>query len=123
MTLTPLISRDFASCRQKSITRQIATNAVLKPGAPCGGWRDRPGTELLDLPGVTELCRLPQHVINSRSQTYERLIDVGILTESDCVELIRGEILEKPSKGELHAACARKLTQLFLGCGSPPGQS
>ena len=32
---------------------------------------------------------------------------------SDCVELIRGEILEKPSKGELHAACARKLTQLF----------
>lgn len=44
---------------------------------------------------------------------YEQMIDLGILTENDRVELIRGEIIEKMSIGELHAACVRKLTQLF----------
>jgi Uma2 family endonuclease len=45
--------------------------------------------------------------------SYERLIDAGILRQSHGVELIRGEILEKPPNSELHAACVRKLTQLF----------
>lgn len=44
---------------------------------------------------------------------YERLIDVGILAESDRVELICGEILKKPSIGELHAACVKRLNRIF----------
>lgn len=44
---------------------------------------------------------------------YEQMIDLGILTENDRVELIRGEIIEKMSIGELHAACIRLLTHLF----------
>jgi Uma2 family endonuclease len=44
---------------------------------------------------------------------YERLIDVGILRQSHRLELIRGDILEKPANSELHAVCVRKLTQLF----------
>jgi hypothetical protein len=31
---------------------------------------------------------------------YEQMIDLGILTENDRVELIRGEIVEKMSIGE-----------------------
>lgn len=45
---------------------------------------------------------------------YEQMIDLGILTENDRVELIRGEIIEKMSIGEFHAACVRKLTRLFM---------
>jgi Uma2 family endonuclease len=44
---------------------------------------------------------------------YEQMVDLGILTENDRVELIRGEIIEKMSIGEFHAACVRKLTRLF----------
>lgn len=44
---------------------------------------------------------------------YERMIDEGILGENDRVELIHGEILEKMSIGDLHAACVNKLTRLW----------
>ena len=44
---------------------------------------------------------------------YEQMIDLGILTENDRVELIRGEIIEKMSIGEFHAACVKRLNRLF----------
>ncbi|WP_428308590.1 Uma2 family endonuclease [Lacipirellula sp.] len=44
---------------------------------------------------------------------YEQMIDQGILTENDRVELIRGEIIEKMSIGELHAACVKRLNRIF----------
>lgn len=44
---------------------------------------------------------------------YEQMIDLGILTENDRVELIRGEIIEKMSIGELHAACVKRLNRIF----------
>lgn len=44
---------------------------------------------------------------------YDQMIELCILTEYDRVELIRGEIIEKISIGEFHAACVRKLTRLF----------
>lgn len=44
---------------------------------------------------------------------YEQMIDRGILTESDRVELIRGEIIDKMSIGDLHAAAVLLLTSLF----------
>jgi Uma2 family endonuclease len=44
---------------------------------------------------------------------YEQMIDLGILTENDRVELIRGEIVKKMSIGDLHAAAVILLTRLF----------
>ncbi len=44
---------------------------------------------------------------------YEQMIDYGILTKNDRVELIRGEIIDKMSIGELHAACMKRLNRLF----------
>lgn len=44
---------------------------------------------------------------------YAQMIDLGILTENDRVELIRGEIIEKMSIGELHAACVKRLNRIF----------
>lgn len=42
------------------------------------------------------------------------MIDSGILTENDPVELIRGEIVEKMPIGDQHAACVKRLNQQFL---------
>jgi Uma2 family endonuclease len=44
---------------------------------------------------------------------YEQMIDFGILSENDRVELIRGEILEKMSIGERHGASVNRLNRLF----------
>src|SRR4051794_12530433 len=40
---------------------------------------------------------------------YDRMIDTGILTENDPVELIRGEILEKMPIGNPHSAAVKRL--------------
>jgi len=44
---------------------------------------------------------------------YDAMIQVGILTEDDRVELIRGEIVKMPSAGPAHAACVARLTIVF----------
>ena len=44
---------------------------------------------------------------------YEQMIQRGILTEDDRVELIRGEIVDKMSIGDEHAACVKRLNRLF----------
>ncbi len=44
---------------------------------------------------------------------YEQMIEHGILTEHDRVELIRGEILDKMTIGDRHAACVDRLNRLF----------
>jgi Uma2 family endonuclease len=44
---------------------------------------------------------------------YERMVDTGILTENDRVELIRGEILDKMVIGNLHSACVKRLNKLL----------
>jgi Uma2 family endonuclease len=36
---------------------------------------------------------------------YHQLIELGFLTENDRVELIRGELIQKSSKGTLHTFC------------------
>ena len=45
---------------------------------------------------------------------YEQMIDSGILTENDPVELIRGEIVEKMPIGDEHVACVNRLNRIFL---------
>ena len=45
--------------------------------------------------------------------SYDQMIATGILTEQDRVELIRGEIIEKMTIGQPHAACVKRLNQLF----------
>src|SRR6478609_8499628 len=44
---------------------------------------------------------------------YERMIEAGILTENDRVELVEGEIIEMAAKGSSHAACVTRITDLF----------
>src|SRR6478672_4215041 len=44
---------------------------------------------------------------------YERMIEAGILTENDRVELVEGEIVEMAAKGSRHSACVIRITDLF----------
>lgn len=45
---------------------------------------------------------------------YHRMIDSGIFTEDDRVELIEGEILEMAPIGSRHAACVDELNRIFV---------
>ena len=45
---------------------------------------------------------------------YHEMLDRGILTERDRVELIRGEVVEKMPFGSLHIACVDRLTLLLI---------
>jgi Uma2 family endonuclease len=44
---------------------------------------------------------------------YEEMIRLGVLTENDRVELIRGEIVAKMPIGPKHAGCVKRLNRLF----------
>ncbi|MGD2115677.1 MAG: Uma2 family endonuclease [Acidobacteriota bacterium] len=44
---------------------------------------------------------------------YQRMGEVGILTEDDRVELIEGEIVRMTPVGSRHAACVARLTRLL----------
>ena len=44
---------------------------------------------------------------------YEQMVESGILTENDRVELIRGEIVAKMPIGPRHAASVKRLIRLF----------
>jgi Uma2 family endonuclease len=45
---------------------------------------------------------------------YDEMIEHGILTENDRVELIRGEIVKKMPLGDSHVACVNRLTRIFV---------
>ncbi|WP_017721776.1 Uma2 family endonuclease [Kamptonema formosum] len=49
-------------------------------------------------------------------KTYQKMIEAGIFTEEDRVELIRGEIIEMTPIGRRHAAYVNRLVTLFTGC-------
>jgi Uma2 family endonuclease len=58
------------------------------------------------------MARLPAP---RRFDVYEchQMADAGILKECDRVELIEGEIVERPPIGSRHAACVDRLNRLF----------
>lgn len=45
---------------------------------------------------------------------YHQMIETGILTDRDRVELFKGEIIEMSPVGRRHAACVDRLTELFI---------
>lgn len=45
---------------------------------------------------------------------YYRMIDAGILSEDDRVELIEGEVIKMSPIGKFHAACVKRLNELFV---------
>ncbi|MBE9078966.1 Uma2 family endonuclease [Romeria aff. gracilis LEGE 07310] len=47
-------------------------------------------------------------------EQYHRMIESGILTERDRVELLQGEIIEMSPIGRQHAACVDRLNELFV---------
>ncbi len=49
------------------------------------------------------------------SAEYIQLIEQGVLTEGDRVELIEGEVVEKMTVGHRHVGRVSRLTHLFLG--------
>ena len=44
---------------------------------------------------------------------YEQMIDKGILTENERIELIRGEVVEKMVIGPLHSATVKRINRLL----------
>lgn len=44
---------------------------------------------------------------------YHQMIEAGILTKDDKVELIRGEIVQMPAVGRRHTSHVKRLTELF----------
>lgn len=47
-------------------------------------------------------------------QQYHKMVESGILTENERVELIRGEIVEMSPIGTKHAACVNRLVNLLV---------
>jgi Uma2 family endonuclease len=47
-------------------------------------------------------------------EEYEKMVETGILTKYDRVELIEGEIVEMSPIGEAHAECVSNLTHLLV---------
>lgn len=47
-------------------------------------------------------------------EQYHQMIESGILTDRDRVELIKGEIIEMSPVGRRHAACVDRVTELFI---------
>ncbi len=45
---------------------------------------------------------------------YHLMVDAGILKEDDRVELIKGEIVQMSPIGRFHAACVKRLAELFI---------
>lgn len=48
------------------------------------------------------------------TEQYYQMVESGILTEGDRVELIKGEVIQMSPIGRDHAVCVDQLTQLFV---------
>lgn len=71
-------------------------------------------TQIFHAPRTAQ-ASLPQARVHHRFTVdeYEQMVDTGILTKDDRVELIRGEIVEKMTFGDANTACVKRLLDLF----------
>jgi Uma2 family endonuclease len=62
------------------------------------------------------LARMPTEAVRKlfSVEEYDRMVEVGILTKYDRVELIEGEILEMSPIGDRHSACTDRATMLLV---------
>src|SRR5207302_10141231 len=67
----------------------------------------------------TEPGGQPMHTTTGKklltSAEYIHLIEQGVLTETDRVELIEGEVVEKMTVGNRHVGSVSRLIHLFVG--------
>jgi Uma2 family endonuclease len=61
------------------------------------------------------LAQMPAEIVRKlfSVEEYDRMVEVGILTEDDRVELIEGEILEMSPIGWRHTACTDRANMLL----------
>jgi Uma2 family endonuclease len=62
---------------------------------------------------VAREWRISMAITRYSVDDYEEMIRLGVLTEHDRVELIRGEIVPKMSIGPKHARCLKRSNRLF----------
>ena len=68
------------------------------------------------LPALTKAQETTENVLPRRRFTVEefyRMLDAGIFTEDDRVELVEGDIVTMMPIGARHAACVNRLTRVF----------
>ena len=49
---------------------------------------------------------------------YDRLVERGVFTEDDRIELLRGQLVEMSPQGEPHSTITARLHELFVRCES-----
>lgn len=49
-----------------------------------------------------------------RRVEYDRLVELGVFTKDDKIELLRGALVEMSPQGSPHADCAAQLAQLLI---------
>jgi hypothetical protein len=66
-----------------------------------------------DSPRILIMDQTAMAITRYSVDDYEEMIRLGVLTENDRVELIRGEIVPKMPIGPKHAGCAKRMNRLF----------
>ncbi len=62
---------------------------------------------------VLEMSRYPEHIARISVDQYHKMIDTGVLSESDRIELLDGFLVPKMTNNPLHAGTIQQLSDLL----------